>query len=121
MAWETEFYEEDDGTYPVEEFLDSLPQRHLGKVQWVIDRLEEQGPNLPFPYSTQVVGKLRELRGWYGQSLYRILYYGDVNRRFVLLHALKKRTGKLPEADKQLALRRMRKDVEDKNRERKAR
>jgi len=121
MAWEVQFYEEEDGSYPVEKFLDSLPQGHFGKVQWVIDRLEELGPSLRFPYSSQVEGKLRELRAWYGKTLYRVLYYGDADRRFVLLHAIKKNAEKLPEANKQLGLRRMRRDMEDKHRERSTR
>lgn len=57
--------------------------------------LEERGPHLPFPYSSQVEGRLRELRVHFGRTLYRILYYGDAERTFVLLHAFTKRTPRL--------------------------
>ena len=64
-------YEDQEGSCPVERFLDSLPDKHLGKVLQVIQVLEERGPNLPFPYSSQVEGKLRELRAHYGKVQHR--------------------------------------------------
>jgi hypothetical protein len=86
MPWEVDFYEDEEGSCPVEEFLASLPDRHLGKVLQVIQLLEERGPNLPFPYSSQIQGKLRELRAHYGRVQYRILYYGNAHGVFVLLY-----------------------------------
>jgi len=52
-------------------------------------------PNLPFPYSSQVGGKIRELRTQYGKDKIRILYFADARRVFVLLHGFVKRTAKL--------------------------
>lgn len=59
-------------------------------------------PPLPFPHSSQVDGQLRELRCHYGRDLYRILYQRSGNL-FVLLHALEKRTGTLPQTDIDIA------------------
>jgi phage-related protein len=67
-----------------------------------IERIALFGPQLPFPHSSQVEGELRELRCHYGNTLFRILYRRSDNL-FVLLHALEKRTGTIPEADKQVA------------------
>lgn len=114
MPWEVELYEDQKGSCPVEEFLDSLPDRHLGKVLQVIQMLEERGLNLPFPYSSQIEGKLRELRAYYGKVQYRILYYGDVRGVFILLHAFRKKTARIPEREKQLALQRLREDEQRK-------
>jgi len=50
------------GHAPVEAYLTSLPVQHRAKVLALIKMLEQEGPNLPFPYSSQVRGKLRELR-----------------------------------------------------------
>ena len=87
------------------------------KVIAIIKVLEETGPTLPFPYSSQVAGKLRELRTHYGEEHYRILYYGAIDRAFVLLHALVKRTSKIATADVKLAQERMRRsDVHKRNR-----
>jgi phage-related protein len=69
--------------------------------------LEERGPYLPFPYSSQVEGRLRELRVHFGRTLYRILYHGDPERTFVLLHAFEKRTSALPAGEVALATKRM--------------
>jgi len=116
MSWPVEFYEDESGGRPVEEFLEALPAGHVGKVLQVLQMLEERGPLLPFPYSSQVEGRLRELRIHYGRTLYRILYYGDARRTFVLLHAFEKRTPALPAEDAALARRRMITDQEMKGR-----
>ena len=116
MDWPVEFYEDESGGRPVEEFLKALPAGHLGKVLQVLQMLEERGPLLPFPYSSQVEGRLRELRVHYGRALYRILYYGDAQRTFVLLHTFEKRTQALPAEDVALARKRMSRDQEMKAR-----
>lgn len=90
-----DFYQEPDGTAPVEEFLDSLSKERRAKALAIIQELRVQGPTLPFPYSSQVKGKLRELRTQYGKEKIRILYFGDTRRQFILLHGLIKNTDKL--------------------------
>jgi len=114
MTWEVELYEDERGHCPVEKFLDSLPDKHLGKVLQAIQMLEDRGPNLPFPFSSQVEGRLRELRAHYGNVHYRILYYSDANRVFILLHGLEKRTERIPEREKRVALERMKDDAKRK-------
>ena len=114
MSWEVDFYEDRKGLCPVAEFLDSLPDKHLGKVLQVMQMLEERGPNLPFPYSSQVEGKLRELRAHYGKVQYRILYYGDVRGVFILLHTFRKQTTRIPEREKRLAWQRLQDDEQRK-------
>jgi phage-related protein len=68
----------------------------------LLNRLEPQDPPLPFPFSSQVDGPLRELRCHYGRTLYRVLYQRSGNL-FILLHALGKRSARLPAAGKALA------------------
>lgn len=107
MAWQVDFYVEDDDTAPVEAFLDSLPERVRAKALAVINLLEKEGPRLPFPYSSQVEGPIRELRTQYAKDKIRILYFGDPGRVFILLHGVIKRTEKLSELDKRTADSRM--------------
>src|SRR3990172_12195129 len=109
MTWTVDFYEEDDGSAPVEKFLAQLLKDHRAKAVAIIKRLEEAGPTLPFPYSSQVKGKIRELRTQQGKDRIRILYFADKQRRFILLHAFIKRTEKLREKDIEIAERRMKK------------
>jgi hypothetical protein len=105
--WAVELYESDEEGCPVQEFLDALDKPRRAKLLAAIKLLEEEGPTLPFPYSSQVRGKLRELRAHYGSEHYRVLYFGAPTRAFVLLHALRKHTERLPERDLKLAEKRM--------------
>ena len=114
MSWAIEFYEDEAGKRPVEEFLERLSEPQVGKILQVLQMLEEWGPRLPFPYSSQVEGRLRELRVHYGRTLYRVFYYADAQRTFVLLHAFEKRSQALPESELRLALKRMAKDQDRK-------
>ena len=98
MTWKVDFYEE-DGKAPVEEYLDDLAQQQRAKVLALINELEKHGPTLPFPYSSQVEGKLRELRTKFGKTRLRVLYYGDANQVFQLLHGIIKNTEKLEKSD----------------------
>lgn len=114
MAWQIAFYEDDDGKCPVEEFLNSLPHQQRAKIFQRLQMLTEWGPNLPYPYSSQVEGPLRELRASFGKAHYRVLYYGDKNRVFVLLHGFVKKTEAIPEQDKRLAWQRLQDDQQRK-------
>src|SRR5271167_833566 len=116
MRWGIEFFQDESGKRPVEEFLERLPEEHVGKILQVLQMLEEWGPRLPFPYSSQVEGRLRELRVHYGRTLYRVLYYGDAQRTFVLLHAFEKRSQAVPGAELGAAMKRMVKDHDKKER-----
>jgi phage-related protein len=103
------YYRDPDGNEPVSEFIDLLtPVAAQVVVDNQVDRLNmlrTSDPPLPFPYSSQVEGELRELRCHYGKTLYRILYRRS-RSLFILLHAFEKRTGAIPEAEKEIARRR---------------
>ena len=107
MSWQVDFFVDERGNAPVEEYLTSLPLQHRAKALALIKMLEQEGPSLPFPYSSQVQGKLRELRTQQGKDKLRILYFGDAKRVFVLLHGIVKRTAQLPEEDVRVAEARM--------------
>src|SRR5258707_8770214 len=76
MAWTVDFYVDADGDAPVEVFLNGLPKKHRAKHLGLIAKLREHGPTLPFPNSSQVDGRLRELRTRFGKTRLRILYFG---------------------------------------------
>src|SRR5256885_6044857 len=107
MAWRVDFFVEENGQAPVEEYVLSLPVPHRAKVLALIKMLEQEGPSLPFPYSSQVRGKLRELRTQQGKDKLRVLYFGDARRVFMLLHGMVKRSAQLPEEDIRIAQARM--------------
>ena len=99
MEWTVDFYQEPDGSAPVEEFLDALRPEGRAKALALLQALKVHGPNLPFPYSSQAAGKIRELRTQYGRDKIRILYFADARRVFILLHGFVKRTAKLEAAE----------------------
>jgi phage-related protein len=107
MAWTVDFYEDADGDAPVEAFLDSLPKKQRAKLLGLIAKLKECGPTLPFPYSSQVEGRLRELRTRFGKTRLRILYFGDANQEFILLHGVVKDTEQLERSDIEAAKNRL--------------
>jgi phage-related protein len=107
VDWKVDFYQQPDGAAPVETFLEGLSVERRAKALALIQELRRQGPALPFPYSSQVEGRIRELRTQYGREKIRILYFGDSQRNFVLLHGLIKRTDKLEKSDIAIAADRM--------------
>jgi phage-related protein len=109
--WSYEFYSDDQGYEPVREFILSLDDKRRGKVLQMIQILSEFGPNLPFPYSSQVEGKLRELRIRYGKSHLRIIYYLNSEGIFMLLHAFEKKSQKISNNDIRIARERMQNDL----------
>lgn len=95
------YYRDKDGTEPVNDFINGLAGERQEELDYkisLLNRAANNDPPLPFPHSSQVDGQLRELRCHYGRDLYRILYQRSGNL-FVLLHAMEKRTGALPQAD----------------------
>lgn len=99
MTWPVVFYRAPDGSQPVKAFLEALDDRDFAVLENQLERLELFGPQLPFPYSSQVEGELRELRCHIGRRHIRFLYRRSDNL-FVLLHAFEKGSKTAPEADK---------------------
>lgn len=100
------YYRADDGSEPVNDFISKLTVKRQVVLDNQIERLNMLAPGdppLPFPHSSQIEGELRELRCHYGRELYRILYRRSRNI-IVLLHIFRKDTGRVAEADKQIAL-----------------
>jgi Phage-related protein len=98
-------YRDKDGVEPINDFIDGLAPERQEEVDYkinLLNRMASNDPPLPFPHSSQVDGQLRELRCHYGRDLYRILYHRS-GSLFVLLLAIEKRTGALPQADIDIA------------------
>lgn len=102
-----EFYREAGGRCPMDEFMDSLAEKHLARVHAYLELLEQKGPNLQRPYADVVVGKIRELRPGFGRHEYRLLYF-FAGKRTVVTHGFLKKTDRMPPSEIERALRRMR-------------
>jgi phage-related protein len=104
------YYRDSRGTEPVDEFIQALPSKRAAKIDdFVAEFLNGQPPDAPppaFPITSQIEGELRELRVRFANTRYRILYQRSENL-VVLLHALEKDTGAVPNGDIELARQRM--------------
>jgi len=105
--WPIDFFEERKGSRPVQVWLDSLPEEVRGRVSARIDLLAQHGPTLDHPYTSQIEGKLREVRLRFGKTRYRVLYFFDEARVCVLLHGFSKDTEAVEEKDKKIGRSRM--------------
>jgi phage-related protein len=104
------YYRTPDESEPVNLFIGRLSVKRQVALDNQIDRLNIltlSNPHLPFPHSSQIEGELRELRCHYGRELYRILYQRSRNL-IVLLHIFRKDTGRVPQAEIEVAQERWR-------------
>ena len=83
--WEVEFTDE------FEQWWGTLSESEQGKVDARVGLLVERGPNLGFPFSSQVkssrYAEMRELRAQAGGDPLRLLYAFDPRRTAILLIA----------------------------------
>jgi phage-related protein len=104
------YYRDRSGQEPVRASLEALPVKRRAKLSEFVDEyLNDRSPDAPpveFPISSQVDGELRELRVRFASTRYRLLYQRSGNL-IVLLHAIEKHTGAIPQADVDLSRRRM--------------
>lgn len=92
--WNIIFYEKEDGTRPIQEFLDQLPVKHNAKALRDIDILEKYGTALTEPHVKHISGKLWELRIRLANDISRIFYFIPIGNNIVLLHGFVKRIQK---------------------------
>jgi len=105
--WSVDFFRDQGKALPVRDWMLGLPEEVRGKLIARIELLREHGPALDFPHTSQIEGRLRELRLRLGKTRYRVLYFFDARRICVLLHGFAKTTQAVPQAEIQIAMRRM--------------
>lgn len=83
MAWDVEYTDEFGRWWA------SLSENEQESVAAYVELLEARGPQLPFPYSSAVIGSrhdhMRELRVQHAGRPYRVLYAFDPRRTAILL------------------------------------
>ena len=94
--YEIEFYKKEGHTQsPVDDYLDTMPEKHRQKDIAIMARLEEQGPNLKRPHADTLRGKIRELRCGFHTFEHRFLYF-FWNKIIVITHGFLKKTRAVP-------------------------
>lgn len=69
----------------VEQWLLGLPAREFGQAAFHLDLLADRGDALGFPHTSQLSGKLRELRCSVGGRATRLTYFVAGRERIVIL------------------------------------
>ena len=101
--FEIEYYKLPNGKKPVEEFIDSLPDKMKAKAFFSIAVLAEYGNALREPYSKQIGDGLFELRIKFASDITRIFYFFFVDNKVVLTNGFVKKTQNTPPAEIELA------------------
>lgn len=96
------YFIDERGKNPVKEFIESLPEKEQAKVFAYLDELNMQGHNLRRPMADYLGHEIYELR----PKDNRIFYFFFLKDNVVLVHAIKKKSAKIPKRDLALCLKR---------------
>lgn len=91
-----EYYEQEDGTRPAEEFILAQDKKMQAKLFLSLEFLEEKGPALREPYSKPLGDGIFEVRAKQGSDISRVLYFFVVGRKIILTNGFVKKTQKTP-------------------------
>ena len=96
------------GNEPVKDFILRQSDGAIAEIIHVLKLLSEFNITLGIPYVDKIgPAGIRELRIKHGSDIYRIYFFAHTGRKFVLLHAIKKKRSKISENDIRLAIDRM--------------
>ena len=97
------FFELDNNTCPVQDFLDSLDDKMAAKMYGMMDILAEHGNELRKPYSEHLEDGIFEVRAKLGSNITRVLYFFYVGKTIVMTNGFVKKQQKTPKAQIALA------------------
>lgn len=110
--WTTEFYLEESGRSPVEDFLDSLDLKTRARFRWSMEQLQVRNVQARAPLVKHLEADLWELREESRGNIYRIIYFFFTGRRIVFLHGFQKKSQRTPRKELEIAQARYRKFLE---------
>lgn len=96
MDYTVEYYEQEDGTRPAEEFILSQDKKMQAKLFLALEFLEEKGPALREPFSKPLGEGIFEVRAKQGSDISRVLYFFVIGKRIILTNGFVKKTQKTP-------------------------
>ncbi len=98
------FYKKSNGNIPVEEFLDSLSDKQVEKVLWIL-RLIKQLDRIPGEYFKKLenTNDIWEVRAGSGNNEFRLLGFQHKSNLIVLTNAFRKKSQKTHRTEIKLA------------------
>jgi phage-related protein len=103
MAWTLQQYEDNRGSRPVGDFVETLTESDRAIVKAKLAYLQERGNQMREPFTKSLGGGLLELRA----QAYRIFFCFRPGNRIVVLHAFRKKSQATPQRELDLARKRM--------------
>lgn len=103
LAFEVEFYEKSDGTFPAEEFILSQDNKMKAKIFRNLELLEQRGNELREPYSKHIADGIFELRSKVSSDISRVMYFFVIGEKIILTNGFIKKTQKTPKSEIELA------------------
>jgi len=107
VEWTIEYYVDESGHVPVQDFLGSLDKETYARFLWSLEQVRVRNIRAREPLVRHLEGKIWEIREESNTNIYRILYFFFSGRRIVLLHGFVKKTQKLPRRELDIALKRL--------------
>ena len=104
MNFEVLYFVDEKGAVPVREYIQDLPEHEKAKVYAYLKHLSDVGHQMRRPFADYLGNKtgLYELR----PGRHRVLYFFMIKNKIILLHALLKKTDKIPQREIDIALER---------------
>jgi phage-related protein len=98
------FYKTQNDVCPVEDFLDTLPDKDAQKVAWVLKAIKELNP-IPAQYFRKLTNTsdIWEVRVSFANNIYRLLGFFEKNDFIILTNGFQKKTQKTPKQEIELA------------------
>lgn len=107
------FYQNEDGTVPLLEWLETLRSKSQIKIIERIRLLEEYGKELRRPHADYLQAGIYELRAKDNDLQLRVLYFFHGRKAIILSHGITKNTSAVPSKEIAKALERMKKYERD--------
>ena len=99
------FYEKEDGTIPIVDFMATLDSGMRAKVTRTLKLLQARGYTLRAPHSKELPDGIMELRITFGGNISRVLYFFIVGNTAVVTNGFIKKSQKTPAEEMQRAKR----------------
>ena len=98
------FFRNKKGTSPIEDYLDTLSDKQVEKVLWVLKLIKEL-PFIPLKFFKKLVNTedIWEVRVKYGNNIFRLLGFFEKESLIILTHGFTKKGQKTPRNDIQIA------------------
>lgn len=103
MSFCVEYYELENWTCPVEEFILKQDNKMQAKIFKNLELLEIRWNELREPFSKHIEDGLFEIRNKVGNDITRIFYFFVIGQKIILTNGFIKKTQKTPKAEIALA------------------